>query len=188
MSNQEFQTLLQFFKVLANESRLKMLGLLATEERSVGELAAMLGLKEPTVSHHLALMKELGLVSVQADGTTRIYSLDPKSLEALSRDVFSRDTLSHLVDLQVEDVWEQKVLKNFMDGQQIMQIPAQRKKRLAIVKWLANQFEFDVQYPETEINERIERHHPDYAAFRRYLVEYGFMQRERGVYWRIQPQ
>ncbi len=187
MSNQELDTLLQFFKVLANESRLKMLGLLATEERSVGELAAMLELREPTVSHHLALMKELSLVTVRAEGTTRIYSLDSKSLEALSRDVFSQDTLSHLVDYQVEDVWERKVLKNFMEGERIIQVPAQRKKRLAIVKWLANQFDFDVQYPEIEINERIERHHPDYAAFRRYLVEYGFMRREKGIYWRIQP-
>ena len=188
MSSPEFETLLQFFKVLANESRLKMLGMLASEERSVGELAAMLDLKEPTVSHHLALMKELGLVTVRAEGTTRIYSLDSKSLEALSRDVFSQDTLTHLVDYQVEDVWERKVLKSFMDGERIMQIPAQRKKRLAIVRWLAGQFDFDVQYPETEINERIERHHADYAAFRRYLVEYGFMRRDKGIYWRVQPQ
>ncbi|MCA9964369.1 MAG: winged helix-turn-helix transcriptional regulator, partial [Anaerolineales bacterium] len=63
MSDDErFEQLLQFFKVLGNKNRLQILGLLANEERNVGELALMLDLKEPTVSHHLALLKELGLV------------------------------------------------------------------------------------------------------------------------------
>lgn len=70
MSNDQFQRLLNFFKVLGNESRLKILGLLANQERSVGELAALLELREPTVSHHLATMKELGLINVQARATT----------------------------------------------------------------------------------------------------------------------
>ena len=44
--------LLQFFKALAHESRLRLLGLVATREHSVQELAALVALKEPTVSHH----------------------------------------------------------------------------------------------------------------------------------------
>ena len=39
MTQERFAQLLQFFKVVGNESRLKILGLLANEERSVGELA-----------------------------------------------------------------------------------------------------------------------------------------------------
>ena len=54
MSQEEFQSLLHFFKVLADESRLKLLGILANGERSVDELATLLKLKAPTVSHHLA--------------------------------------------------------------------------------------------------------------------------------------
>ena len=52
MPEAELQTLLSFFKVLADESRLKILGILATQERSVEELAELLQLKTPTVSHH----------------------------------------------------------------------------------------------------------------------------------------
>lgn len=70
MSNDQFQRLLNFFKVLGNESRLKILGLLANQERSVGELAALLELREPTVSHHLATMKELGLINVRKPRAT----------------------------------------------------------------------------------------------------------------------
>ena len=54
MDEKGLQTLLRFFKCLANENRLKLLGLLADQERSVEELSALLDLKEPTVSHHLA--------------------------------------------------------------------------------------------------------------------------------------
>lgn len=186
MGQEQFDTLLQFFKVLGNESRLKILGLLANEERSVGELAVILGVKEPTISHHLAMMKELGLVDVRAVGNERIYWLDGRFLEGMSRDIFSQNGLATLADeVETPDAWDHKVLKAFMDGDRLTEIPSKLKKRLVILKWLAEKFEMDVQYPESEINERLAKYHPDYAALRRYLVEQGFMQRERGIYWRI---
>ena len=68
MTEADQTSLLAFFKAMANESRLKIVGLLAQRERSVQELAELLALKEPTVSHHLAVLKDLGLVSVRAEG------------------------------------------------------------------------------------------------------------------------
>jgi putative glutamine amidotransferase len=41
-----------------------------------------------------------------------------------------------------------------------------------------------VRYPESDVNARLRRFHPDYAAVRRYLVDDGFLTREIGVYWR----
>ena len=104
MSEQEtFNQLLQFFKVLGNESRLKILGLLANGERSVGELAALLDVREPTVSHHLAMMKKLNLVKAYADGTTRIYSLNAQALDAMNRDIFSQKNLATLIGEESEN-------------------------------------------------------------------------------------
>ena len=60
MPEADLETLLAFFKAMANESRLKIVGLLAERERSGQELAELLGLKEPTVSHHLSVLKALG--------------------------------------------------------------------------------------------------------------------------------
>ena len=60
------EKLLGFFKAMADESRLRIVGLLAHRERSVQELAAALDLKEPTVSHHLAILRAQGLVTVRA--------------------------------------------------------------------------------------------------------------------------
>ena len=67
MSEEQFTRLLQFFQVFSNESRLRLIGHLANGERNVGELARLLDLKEPTVSHHLAELKGLGLVDVRAE-------------------------------------------------------------------------------------------------------------------------
>ena len=55
------------------------------------------------------------------------------------------------------------------------------------IHWLPKQLEMGVRCPEPELNERLRRYNPDYASLRRYLVDYGFMQREKGVYWHVEP-
>lgn len=185
MSEEQFAALLQFFKVLGNESRLKILGLLANQERSVGELAEYLELREPTVSHHLAVMKEMGLVDARAAGNTRIYRLDTRILEKMSRDIFSQENLATLVTpAETGDAWEQKVFRAYVEGERLKQIPTQQKKRLVILRWLVEKFEQDVTYTEKEVSERLRQYHPDYAALRRYMVENRLMARENGRYWR----
>ena len=92
----EFQKLLDFFKALANESRLKMIGILANRACSVSDLADLLDLKEPTVSHHLGMLKELGLVTMRADGNTHIYSLNQDALIQMNRDLLSSDRITAL--------------------------------------------------------------------------------------------
>jgi len=46
-----------------------------------------------------------------------------------------------------------------------------------VLQHLANLFEFDKQYPEIEINIKLTALHPDFAALRRYLIDYGFFER-----------
>lgn len=186
VEQEQFTTLLQFFKVLANESRLKLLGHLATGERSVGELAQLVELREPTVSHHLATMKELGLVTVRADGNVRYYRLDNKSLERMSKDVLSRSKLATLVDDPSSRTWEDRVLQAFVQNGRIKEDPAQAKKRKVVLRWLAEQIEPGVRYNEKEFNELLHQYHPDHATWRRYLVDEGLIRREKGVYWRVE--
>jgi len=185
MGHQEFDHLLRFFKALANESRLKILGILATRECSVEELAALLGLKEPTVSHHLTKLKELGLVRMQADGNTHLYHLDGEQLQALNKNIFTPEQMASLVDDMAYDTWERKVLHNFFADGRLTEIPASRKKRVVILKWLVNQFDPGRQYPEAEVNEIIARYHPDYATIRREFIGHKLMARKNGLYWRL---
>ncbi|MGH1393805.1 MAG: metalloregulator ArsR/SmtB family transcription factor [Trichormus sp.] len=193
MNKEQFQTLLQFFKALADESRLKILGILANQECSVEELAALMQLKEPTVSHHLAKLRELNLVTMRPEGNSRIYQLDSEVLQNISKEVFTTEQLASLIENVDTEAWESKVLKNYLEIEQsstgivqkLKEIPASRKKRLVILKWLANKFELGVHYSEREVNEILKTYHPDYAALRRELIGYQLMQRENGVYWRL---
>lgn len=185
MDEASFQTLLNFFKVLANESRLKILGIVASRECSVEELAALVQLKEPTVSHHLAKLKELNLVKMRPEGNTHLYQLDSEALQSISKEIFTPDNMASLVADVDSVAWENKILKNYLDGESIEEIPASRKKRLVILKWLVSKFEQGVNYPERQVNEIIKRHHPDCATLRRELIGYQLMQRENGVYWRV---
>ena len=184
MPEEEFQALLQFFKVLADENRLKLLGLLANREQSVEELSAALQLKAPTVSHHLARLKELDLVGMRPEGNTHIYWLNAEALRNSSKGLLSSEKMASLVDDVEGEAWERKVLKDFFEGTRLKEIPASRKKRSVILKWLATRFERGALYKESQVNEIIERHHPDTASLRRELIGEKLLQRENSMYWR----
>jgi DNA-binding transcriptional ArsR family regulator len=192
MQKESFHILLRFFKALADDSRLKIVGILANQECSVEELAVLLHLKEPTISHHLTKLNELKLVKMRSSGNTHLYKLDSEILQSTSKDIFASVKTASLVEDGETQVWENKVLKNYIssDGERanshprLQEIPASRKKRLVILKWLANHFEVGVNYPELKVNEILKRYHPDCATLRRELIGYQLMQRENGVYWR----
>lgn len=185
MGQADFHTLLNFFKVFANESRLKLVGILAQRECSVEELATLLQLREPTVSHHLGKLKELNLVQMRPDGNTHLYQLNNEALQELNKAMFTPGQMATLIDEVKGEAWEDKVLRNFLEGERLKEIPASRKKRLVILQWLARQFEPEVTYPERTVNEIIQRSHPDCATLRRELIGYQLMQRENGFYWRL---
>ncbi|MEH1858276.1 MAG: metalloregulator ArsR/SmtB family transcription factor [Nostoc sp.] len=186
MQPEQFNILLRFFKALADDSRLKIVGILANQECSVEELAVLLQLKEPTVSHHLAKLKELNLVTMRPEGNSRLYQLDSEALQSISKEIFTPEKIASLMEDVDTEAWESKVLKNYIedDTQRLKEIPASRKKRLVILKWLANQFEVGINYPERLVNDILKRYHPDCATLRRELIGYQLMQRENGVYWR----
>ncbi|MEH2061381.1 MAG: metalloregulator ArsR/SmtB family transcription factor [Nostoc sp.] len=192
MQPEQFNILLRFFKALADDSRLKIVGILANQECSVEELAVLLQLKEPTVSHHLAKLKELNLVTMRPEGNSRLYKLDSEALQSISKEIFTPEKIASLIEDVDIEAWESKVLKNYFEGdvsdkdsvQRLKEIPASRKKRLVILKWLANQFDVGVNYPERLVNDILKRYHIDCATLRRELIACQLMQRENGVYWR----
>ncbi len=190
MTQEEFQILLQFFKAMADETRLKILGILANSERSVEELAALLQVKAPTISHHLARLKELNLVEMRSDGNTHYYQLNSETLRQANKLLLTPEKLASFADTVESDAWERKVLRDFFDGPRLKEIPTSVKKRNVVLKWFAEQFEYGVMYKEAEVNEIIKRHHPDFAFWRRELIgmKAALMQRGNGIYWRVSPE
>ncbi len=184
MPEADVETLLAFFKAMANESRLRIVGLLAQRERSVQELAELVDLKEPTVSHHLGVLKGIGLVTARAEGVTHWHALKPEGLTDLSRGLFLDKAVAALAGPKPS--WEDKVLATFMkpDGT-FTGVPASRRKRRVLLSWLARQFDEDRRYPEAEVNTIIQRHYWDSATLRREMIGYRMMARENNVYWRL---
>lgn len=184
MSETDQAALLAFFKAMANESRLRIVGLLAAREHSVQQLAEILGLSEPTVSHHLAVLKELGLVSARAEGVVRWHALEPKALARMNRALLDQKSIAALAPKS--EGTEARVLSSFLDEEgRLKSIPASRRKRTVILRWLARQFDEGTRYPESRVNEIIQRRHWDSATLRREMIGHRMMAREKGVYWRL---
>lgn len=65
-----------FARALADATRQRIMKLCCCEWRSVGELAGELQVTQPTVSHHLAFLREAGLVLVRPQGRQTFYTLN----------------------------------------------------------------------------------------------------------------
>jgi DNA-binding transcriptional ArsR family regulator len=59
------------------------LNYLAIQERPVGEIVAALGLEQPSVSKHLRVLRDVGLVRVRREGRKMLYSLDAEEIRPL---------------------------------------------------------------------------------------------------------
>ena len=71
------------FAALAEPMREAIVERLAERPMAVGELAALLPVSRPAVSQHLKILKEAKLVRDHAEGTRRIYAIDPAGLGAI---------------------------------------------------------------------------------------------------------
>ena len=71
------------FEVVADDSRRRILDLLVEEERAVGDLVDRLALSQPTVSKHLKVLREAGLVEARIDAQRRIYRVRPEPLHEI---------------------------------------------------------------------------------------------------------
>lgn len=66
----------EFAKALADETRQKIMSLCCCQWRSVGDIADQIGVAQPTVSHHLAILRDAGLVNVRPEGKQTFYTLN----------------------------------------------------------------------------------------------------------------
>jgi DNA-binding HxlR family transcriptional regulator len=181
---QEFEQLVRFLKVLADKNRLRILGLLAEREYSVKELAAELGVKEPTVSSHLNMMKWHDMVNMRQEGTTHYYSLRQDDIHHLLQQLRPK-AFPDTEEIADASEFERRVLQSFFEEGRLKQIPMARNKMLVVLRHLLREFESGQQYPEQQVNEILKRYHPDYATLRRQMIENGLMAREKGIYWRL---
>lgn len=89
LSDQLEKDLVQIFKLLADETRLKILMYLVREnELHVTALCERLGQSQPAVSHHLALLRVAGLIEPRRDGKHNFYSVKTKHFHRVVGELF----------------------------------------------------------------------------------------------------
>src|ERR1700723_890142 len=71
------------FNAVAEPRRREILNYLALQERPVGEIVAALGLEQPSVSKHLRVLRDVGLVRVRREGRNMLYSLDAEAFRPM---------------------------------------------------------------------------------------------------------
>jgi len=148
------EDLLAFFKALSDANRLKIVALLAQEPRSVEHLASMLGVSSSTVSHHLARLSKVGLVSASAKGYYNVYRLESQALSEMAERVLSKDTLPAVAADVDGGAYHRKVRNtDLTSGERLHAFPVQRKKEEAIPRHVANAFAKGRRYREKQANE-----------------------------------
>jgi DNA-binding transcriptional ArsR family regulator len=96
------------FSALANPTRRAVLDLLRTQPRSVHQLAVEFDMRRPSLSEHLKVLREAGLVVDERRGRERIYRVDPRPLREVVAwlhpyEEFWRERLGDLRRLLDED-------------------------------------------------------------------------------------
>lgn len=86
MEGEDFERFVTICRALGDETRVRILGLLQQQEREVCvcEIVASFDLGQPTISHHLKILREAGLVGYEKRGLWVYYHLDRETIAWLS--------------------------------------------------------------------------------------------------------
>jgi len=187
---------LNMLKALADESRLTILRLLHEREHTVGDLAECVSLTEPTVSHHLARMREAGLVMLRMAGNQRFYRINEAGLAEFKRLIGDIEQLPPPAEpVTSDDSWiaalgwtdeDQQILREYTVNRRLTRLPTKQRKLIVILRWLATLFQPDILYTEPEVNTILKTaYEEDFVGLRRDLIDFGYLRRERGggKYW-----
>jgi hypothetical protein len=164
--------------MLADDARRRVFAALVLGAATVEEVKEATGLATRSVGTAVSRLVEADLVLRGDDGTL-----------VLLAEAFRQATIAAAPARTVEETGDApedvaKVLRTcFRDGR-LLRIPAKRTQRLVVLDVLAQEFEVGRRFPERHVNATLRRFHDDVAALRRHLVDEGFLDRDKGEYWR----
>ena len=136
------------FKALGDESRLSIIRMLLEGESYVELIASRLELTSATVSHHLKKLEGAGLVECHRTQFYMIYSV---KREILSGSLI--DLIGTLPPLDDDTKYRQSIINTFFEYGRLKALPAQRKKREVVLRYILEPLETGHAYTEKEIFE-----------------------------------
>ncbi|MFN2213805.1 MAG: DUF2087 domain-containing protein [Anaerolineales bacterium] len=174
-----------------NSERLTLIAHLSQGEYSATELSEISKLNQKDIHRHLEILETADLVKVVHRDEQQFYHFNPNQIEQFNRQYFTQT--SKPINLSGYDLSEDQkkiVVQYTRDDGSLKMIPTKSKKIIAILEYVTGSFEKNIDYNEKQVNEILEKFHPDTTTLRRYLIDYGYLGRENdgSRYWRITPE
>ncbi|NIK59680.1 DUF2087 domain-containing protein [Kribbella shirazensis] len=164
----------QLCGLLAEPSRLRTYSAIVLGATTPEQVAGSTGLAAPVVVKALQRLTKGGLIEASRDGFTADAGVFKDAV---------RENRPEWVPLD-PDPARDNVLKSFIRDGRLTHFPTFPDKYRIVLEYFVQAFEVGRSYPETEVNELLNRFHPDHAALRRGLVDAGLLTRENSVYTR----
>jgi hypothetical protein len=156
--------LLTVVGILSDEEKFKILAAVALGANTPDKISRLTGFDSSKIIKAVVRLEQVGLVENQADAG---YLYCVQKLK----------DLNHYLNKSLAHKPTPTGIDRFIRNGRLQVFPKSRDDRLLVLQYLANLFEFDKQYPEIEVNIKLTALHPDFAALRRYLIDYGFFER-----------
>jgi hypothetical protein len=164
---------------------------LMSEGKDDKTISSIVGIALSTVRNHRFKLREkekqaklfLALMQSLEDKTSRsINQSDAGVIEEIHQSATMIDDRYNITDDE-----RNKVIKAHMnENGALIQFPAKEKKKIIILREIMKNFKHNQNYHEKDINRTLERIYSDYAALRRALIEYGFLERsDDGSVYRV---
>ncbi|WP_411344159.1 DUF2087 domain-containing protein [Paenibacillus sp. WLX1005] len=156
------------------------------EGKSDADLVAAHGSSKSTIRNHRFALREK---AKQARVLLAIMELleqqnnDPAPFIEIHRTATMVDERYNMTEQENAAILKQ-YFKEGLDGR-LSEFPRKEKRKIAILRHLMKRFTSGRQYTEKEVNEQLSAAFADYVTLRRYLIEYGFMDRQEdgSAYW-----
>jgi hypothetical protein len=179
----QLERIVKFHKTIGDKTRIRIISLLKAGPLHGQAIAGKLGLKPPTISHHLTKLKEIDVVYQRRDKNTIYFYLNEDKLERMALEITRIGGEGMFEKFDITDEEKANVIRNFIVGTgELKALPAQRKKKLILLEYMLRGLEHGKTYKEKEINEHIKQYHQDFATVRREFVMGHFMYRQNGIY------
>ncbi|HKK72036.1 MAG TPA: metalloregulator ArsR/SmtB family transcription factor [Candidatus Krumholzibacteria bacterium] len=183
MTGEATQELAARFKALGDATRLRILGLLARRARHGEELAAALEISPSTVSHHLKLLRQAGMVSITRENPYVLFRLRPETLRAVGSLLEDPYDLADTLDLPREESVDDDHVGPWLDERgRLRELPTHRLHRQTVLRWVLDQLDPARFYAEAELRLALDAIASEPDALRDLLVDAGFLRKSGSVY------
>jgi hypothetical protein len=171
----------ELVELLADTGMLRVFAALVLGARPTPEVAERAGLPLRDAVRRLTRLEEAGLAARAGDG----WHACPERLREAALAAAPDEAAAAAAGIPAHvPPAEAAVLRTYLTGGRIEQLPAQRAKRLVVLDHVAGAFEPGVRYTDHEVATILARFTTNVAGVRRLLLDEGFLGREADMYWR----